>query len=160
MVYPAYKAILFLKGWYFMICLKSSSGFVAYCLIVLLAVEMVLADDPVDGACDLTLPPQVELYRDIHKDRMIDVRPKYEPESKSTGSAQKFREVLAGLGYIVTGDFDRLDHLSRPPGQPCDVHSDIGYDSKLNDSLLFKAHKREGEKTRWLLFESNIDEWH
>ncbi|OOZ42831.1 hypothetical protein [Solemya elarraichensis gill symbiont] len=157
MVYPAYTAI----EWYLMICSKSSGGVAVYCFVVaLLTVELAFAADPFDSECDLTLLSQVELYSDIHAGQLIDLRPDFAPESKSTNSAQKFREALAGLGYILTGDIDRLDHLSRPPDQPCDVHSDIGYDTKLNDSLLFKAQKREGEKTRWYLFDSNIDEWH
>ncbi|OOY88263.1 hypothetical protein, partial [Solemya velum gill symbiont] len=141
-----------------MICSNSSGSVAIYYLLGMLLVwELTFAADPVDSECDLTLPSQLELYSDIHAGQLINLQPEYAPEARSMSSAQKFREVLAGLGYILTGDIDRLDHLSSPPDQPCDVHSDIGYDSELNDSLLFKAQKREGEKTRWYLFESNID---
>lgn len=109
---------------------------------------------------DFSLPQGPYLYNRLHLEQRIEERDRYLPSAPTKSSAKQFKEVLTGLGYLLSGDSRRLDHLSRPSDQPVDINQSFGYDTELNDRLLLGTRKRTGKKGELILFDSNLDEWH
>ena len=112
------------------------------------------------GNYDFSLKQELVVSNSLHQSQHIELKPRYIPRSEIEVPAQQFKDMLTGLGYILSGDTRRLDHLSTPENPRGSTGDVIGYDSKLNDRLLMGTRKRTGEDADLIIFNSSLDRWH